>query len=396
MDADRLRSAVQWRAGHLEIVDQTLLPGRFQVRRLDTFDELLDAIRRLAVRGAPALGVCGAFGVVVGLAERDLPDAGSARRELAKVVAAVVGARPTAVNLGWGARRVAGAAAAGRTPAEMRRLALQEAQRVLDEDRESCRRMGAFGREELASLPGPRPGGRGTPSLIGAPLRGSPNPSGGFPGPLPRDRGTPLGFPGPLRVLTHCNTGRLATAGLGSALGVVYTMAAAGDPVEVYASETRPLLQGARLTAWELVDAGIPVTVLPDAATGAALAGGRVDVVLVGCDRVARNGDTANKVGTYNLAVLARASGVPFYVVGPLSSFDPDTPDGQAIAIEERAAAEVLQLAGAVLAPAGAEAWNPAFDVTPAAYVTAFITDAGVLRPPFAASIGRALAEAGR
>jgi methylthioribose-1-phosphate isomerase len=173
---------------------------------------------------------------------------------------------------------------------------------------------------------------------------------------------------------------------------VVYAKAAAGEPVQVWATETRPLLQGARLTAWELVTAGIPVTLIADGAAGAALAAGLLDAVLVGCDRVARNGDTANKVGTYGLAVLARANGVPFYVVGPLSSFDPAAADGDAIEIEQRAAAELREVAGAPLAPEQAEVWNPAFDVTPAELVTAFVTDAGVLRPPFATSIPAALA----
>ena len=194
------------------------------------------------------------------------------------------------------------------------------------------------------------------------------------------------------RVLTHCNTGRLATAGVGTALGVVYAKAAAAEPVQVLASETRPLLQGARLTAWELVSAGIPVTVVADTAAGAAMAGGLVDAVLVGCDRVAANGDTANKIGTYTLAVLARANQVPFYVVGPLSTFDPEAASGAGIEIEQRPAAEVATLAGRAVAPAGAGVWNPAFDVTPAALITAFITDAGVLRPPFQRSIAEALA----
>jgi methylthioribose-1-phosphate isomerase len=193
------------------------------------------------------------------------------------------------------------------------------------------------------------------------------------------------------RLLTHCNTGRLATAGLGTALGVVYAIAESGEPVEVLASETRPLLQGARLTAWELVDAGIPVTLLVEGAAAAAMAGGMVEAVLVGCDRVARNGDTANKIGTYGLSVLARSHGIPFYVVGPLSSFDPMAASGEQIAIEQRSIDELLRLAGVRVAPAGAAAWNPAFDVTPAELISGFITDAGVLRPPFGESIPRAL-----
>jgi methylthioribose-1-phosphate isomerase len=331
-DPDRLRSAVGWRDGHLEVIDQTALPGQLRVLRLAGVAEVVDALRRLVVRGAPAIGVCGAFGVVVGLAE---------------LAATLEAARPTAANLGWAVRRVAAAARRGSDPAAMRRLALQEALRIQEEDRAACRRIGAAGRDLLAG----------------------------------RDR-----------LLTHCNTGRLATAGIGTALGVVYAKAAAGEPVQVWATETRPLLQGARLTAWELVTAGIPVTLVADGAAGAALAAGRVDAVLVGCDRVARNGDTANKVGTYGLAVLARANGVPFYVVGPLSSFDPAAPDGDAIEIEQRAAAELREVAGARLAPEQAEVWNPAFDITPAELVTAFVTDAGVLHPPFATSIPAALA----
>jgi methylthioribose-1-phosphate isomerase len=352
MDADLLRSAVAWEDGRLEIVDQTLLPQRLVVCGLSTTTEVVDALRRLAVRGAPAIGVAGAFGVVLGLEEAGPPEPGPAglaraRATLERAAATLEAARPTAVNLRWAVRRVVAAAAAAGDAAELRRLALAEAERVLEEDRAACRRIGEAGRAELAAR---------------------------------------------RRLLTHCNTGRLATAGLGTALAVVYAKAEAGEPVEVFASETRPLLQGARLTAWELVNAGIPVTVLADTAAGAAMAGGLVDAVLVGCDRVAGNGDTANKIGTYTLAVLARANGIPFYVVGPMSSFDPQAADGGRIVIEERPAAEVATMAGARLAPEAATIWNPAFDVTPAALITAFVTDAGILRPPYSTSIARALA----
>jgi methylthioribose-1-phosphate isomerase len=352
MDLDLLRSAVDWRDGRLEIVDQTLLPGRLVVLRPSTVAEVVDALGRLAVRGAPAIGVAGAFGVVLGLAEAGPPRPGpdglaAARADLRRAAAALEVARPTAVNLRWAVRRVVAAADRAGDAAELRRLALEEAVRVLEEDRAACARIAEAGRAELAARH---------------------------------------------RLLTHCNTGRLATAGLGTALGVVYAKAAAGEPVQVLASETRPLLQGARLTAWELVNAGIPVTLVADTAAGAAMAGGLVDAVLVGCDRVAGNGDTANKIGTYPLAVLAGANRIPFYVVGPLSSFDPGTADGAGIAIEQRPAAEVSTLAGTRVAPEAAGIWNPAFDVTPASLITAFITDAGVLRPPFAASIAAALA----
>jgi methylthioribose-1-phosphate isomerase len=352
MDADLLRSAVGWRDGRLEVVDQTLLPGRLAVLELTTVAGVVDALRRLAVRGAPAIGVAGAFGVVLGLAEAGAPRPGpaglaAARADRERAGASQEAARPTAVNLRWAVRRVAAAAAGAADAAELRRLALEEASRVLEEDRAACRRIAEAGRAELTSRH---------------------------------------------RLLTHCNTGRLATAGVGTALGVVYAKAAAGEPVEVLASETRPLLQGARLTAWELVNAGIPVTVVADTAAGAAMVGGMVDAVLVGCDRVARNGDTANKIGTYTLAVLARANRIPFYVVGPLSSFDAAATGGGDIVIEQRPAAEVSTVAGARLAPEAAAVWNPAFDVTPGALITAFITDAGVLRPPFEASIAAALA----
>ncbi len=343
---NELRSAVAWRGGHLEAIDQTALPERVSVLELRTVAEVVDALRRLAVRGAPAIGVAAAFGVVLGLDERRPDGAGAARGVLEQVTAELEAARPTAVNLRWAVRRVAAAARDGADAGEIRRRALDEALLVLEEDQVSCRRMAEFGRVELT---------------------------------------------GRRRLLTHCNTGRLATAGLGTALGVVYAKAGAGEPVEVLASETRPLLQGARLTAWELVDAGIPVTLLADTATGAAMARGMVEAVLVGCDRVARNGDTANKIGTYGLAVLARSHGIPFYVVGPLSSFDPDAADGDAIVIEERSPDEVRNLGSLTIAPAGAAAWNPAFDITPAALVSGFITDAGVLRPPFAESIPGAL-----
>jgi methylthioribose-1-phosphate isomerase len=341
------RSAVAWRDDRIEAIDQTLLPERLTILELRTVAEVVDALRRLAIRGAPAIGVAAAFGVVLGLDEHRPSSAAEAVAALDEVAAELEAARPTAVNLAWAVRRVAGAARDGADPAEIRRRALDEAVRVLQEDRDSCRRMAEFGRTELR---------------------------------------------GRRRLLTHCNTGRLATAGLGTALGVVYAKAAAGEEVEVLASETRPLLQGARLTAWELVDAGIPVTVIAEGASGAAMARGMVDAVLVGCDRVARNGDTANKIGTYGLSVLARSHGIPFYVVGPLSSFDLAAAGGDRIVIEERAADELRRLAGVPVAPREAEAWNPAFDVTPAALITGFITDAGVLRPPFEESIPLALA----
>ena len=332
---DELRAAVAWTGDAVEIIDQTRLPHEEVVLRLTTPEEVVDAIARLAVRGAPAIGICGAFGVVLA-ADGDL-EAGAA---------AIRAARPTAVNLAWAVDRVL--AVARRTPdVAARRAAVEaEALAILEEDVEACRLIGEHGRAELSHAG---------------------------------------------RLLTLCNTGRLATGGWGTALGVVYAKAAADEPIEVLACETRPLLQGARLTAWELQRAGIAVTVLTEGAAAARLARGDVDAVIVGADRVAANGDSANKIGTYALAIAAHHHGIPFYVAVPRSTLDAATAEGAAIDIEQRAGSEVRAAAGLTDDVA---VWNPAFDVTPAALITAIITDAGVLRPPFEATIAAALGSA--
>jgi methylthioribose-1-phosphate isomerase len=335
---------VEWGTDGLVILDQTLLPARRQTRRIGTVAEAVDALRTLAVRGAPAIGVFGALSLVVGLDEGRPSTPSEARAVLGRLEQEIGDARPTAVNLRWAVGRVAAAARRARTVEAMRAAALEEALAIRDEDRMSCRSIGGYGRAELGTA---------------------------------------------RRILTHCNAGRLATTGIGTALAPVYAKYEAGEEVEVYSCETRPLLQGARLTAWELDEAGVPVTLMADSAAGAAMAAGLVDAVVVGCDRVAANGDTANKIGTRSLAILAGDAGIPFYVAGPLSSFDPDAADGSAIRIEQRPADEVLRVGTSPVAPA-VGAWNPAFDVTPAGLVTAFITDAGVLRPPYAESIARA------
>lgn len=342
--------SVEWRDGGLEVLDQTLLPGRREVRRIRTVAEVIDALRRLVVRGAPAMGVFGGFSVVVGLDEAQPAGLAEARVLLDRLEAEIGGARPTAVNLRWAVGRVVAAARRGGSVPEMGAAALREAAAIQEEDRASCRSIAEFGRTELQQA---------------------------------------------RRVLTHCNAGRLATTGLGTALGPLYAKHEAGEPIEVFACETRPLLQGARLTAWELGEAGVPVTLITDGAAGAAMGAGLVDAVIVGCDRVAMNGDTANKIGTRSLAVLARDAGIPFYVAGPLSSFDAAAADGSAIRIEQRPADEVLRV-GPFSVAAGVGVWNPAFDVTPARLVTAFVTDAGVLRPPFPESIAAALSAAQR
>ena len=336
-----LRAAVSWKGDAVEIIDQTRLPAEELVLRLTTPEEVVAAIARLAVRGAPAIGICGAFGVV--LAADRLGETATAER-LTAAVAPVRNARPTAVNLAWAVDRVLAAARRAPSAAALRGAVEAEALAIHAEDREACRLIGEHGRAELAHAG---------------------------------------------RLLTLCNTGSLATGGWGTALGVVYAKAAAGEPVEVFACETRPLLQGARLTAWELQRAGIPVTVLTEGAAAALLARGDIDAVVVGADRVAANGDAANKIGTYGLAVAAHHHGVPFYVAVPRSTLDPTTARGADVDIEQRAGSEVRLAAG--LADDVA-VWNPAFDVTPAALVTAIISDAGVLRPPFEDAIAGALA----
>lgn len=345
----RLQPSVAWVDDHIEIIDQTKLPTELEVLELRSVDQVADVILRLAVRGAPAIGSCGALGMVVGLDERRPVDAAAALAVLDDLVTVIGDARPTAVNLSWAVRRVRAAAAASGadTVAGVRAAALAEADRIIHDDRDACTRIGLHGLEVLGDVS---------------------------------------------RILTHCNTGRLATAGWGTALGVVYAKAAAGQEVHVYASETRPLLQGARLTAWELHDAGIDVTLMPDGASSTAMKQGRVEAVIVGADRITANGDTANKIGTFTHAVNAHYAGIPFYVAAPLSTFDPSLASGDEIVIEERTPDEMRRWRGEPTAPDDVPVWNPAFDVTPHELITAIVTEVGVLRPPYTESIAAAFA----
>jgi methylthioribose-1-phosphate isomerase len=347
-------ASVRWDAGAPVVIDQRRLPQTLVHWRLASVDDVVAAIRALAVRGAPAIGIAGAYGIVVGLDESRSATVDDALALLDSLVERIGGARPTAVNLPWAVRRVAAAArlAAQGPGADVRAVrdaALAEAIAIQEEDRLACAAIGEHGRRLLE---------------------------------------------GRRRILTHCNTGRLATGGDGTALAAIYAKHAAGELDEVIACESRPLLQGGRLTSWELAAAGVPNRLIVDGAAGLAMARGLVDAVIVGCDRVAANGDTANKIGTYPLAVLARRHGIPFYVAGPRSTFDLDTPNGAAIVVEERAADEIRGLGDRPVAPRDAGVWNPAFDVTPAELIDAFVADVGVIRPPYDSSIRAALAEA--
>ncbi len=338
---------LRYRPGVLELLDQRELPEREVILALRSAEEVARAIEEMAVRGAPAIGCAAAFGVALAARVHAAEGRAPARAAAEAAIHRLGRTRPTAVNLFFALRRMREALdralrAGGPGPEELARGLEQEARALAREDEEACRAIGRAGAELV---------------------------------------------PKRARVLTHCNAGALATAGYGTALGVIRAAVERGQRVEVFADETRPLLQGARLTAWELARDGIPVTVIPDAAAAHLMRRGEVDLVVVGADRVARNGDVANKIGTFGLALLAREHGIPFYVAAPLSTWDPETASGAEIPIEERGRDEVARMGERTLVPEGVPVRNPAFDVTPAALVTALVTEAGVARPPFAASL---------
>jgi methylthioribose-1-phosphate isomerase len=340
-------SPVRFDDGALALLDQTLLPVEERWLVCHSAEDVADAIRRLAVRGAPAIGLAAAYGLV--LAMKAAGDGGSPHERFERAAALLAGTRPTAVNLRWAldrGREVVDAHA-NEPHAAVATTLLEAADRIAAQQRDADRRMGELGAELLE----------------------------------PGDR-----------VLTHCNTGPLATGGGGTAGGVIAAAWEAGRLEHVWVDETRPLLQGARLTAWELMRAGIPFRLVTDASAGTLMARGLVDRVLVGADRIAMNGDVANKIGTYTVAVLAARHDVPFYVAAPLSTIDPATSTGDEIEIEERDGAEVTHVGEHAIAPDGAPAANFAFDVTPAELVAAIVTEGGVLRPPYGDSIAGALA----
>ncbi|MFN8580768.1 MAG: S-methyl-5-thioribose-1-phosphate isomerase [Gemmatimonadaceae bacterium] len=333
--------AVRWSPTGLavRILDQRLLPERLEEQDLESVDDVVGAIRTLAVRGAPAIGVCAAMGLAASLATSRNVDADAFRAAARSHGARIRQARPTAVNLAWAIDRVLRRLDASTgTTAELFDALRDEATQILDEDRAMCRRIGE----------------------LGEPL-----------------------IPDGARVLTHCNAGALATAGVGTALAPLYRAIEMGKRLEVFADETRPLLQGSRLTAWELQRAGIPVTVITDSMAAALMRAGRVDLCIVGADRIAANGDVANKIGTYGVAVLAAHHGLPFYVAAPDSTVDRLTATGDSIPIEQRAPEEIARAFGRTTAPADVSIWNPAFDVTPASLIAAIVTDRGVHRSPF-------------
>jgi methylthioribose-1-phosphate isomerase len=336
---------VSWRDGAVRMIDQRVLPERFELLELRDCGEVAEAIRTMAVRGAPAIGVAAALGMALAAQSARSESPERFRERLRQAAEELRGTRPTAVNLFWGIERaLAAAERAPGSPAEAADAVLAEALAMVEEDVAANRAIGRLGAELM-----PAEGG----------------------------------------VLTHCNTGSLATVHYGTALGVIRAACEAGKRLHVWADETRPRLQGMKLTAWECLQLGIPVTVISDNMAGWVMRQERVDAVIVGADRIAANGDTANKIGTYGAAVLARAHGVPFYVAAPLSTVDFSLETGERIPIEERSETEVTHAGGTRLAPEGVSVYNPAFDVTPAACVTAIVTERGIARPPFTESLSR-------
>ncbi len=347
---DGFPRALWWDAATntLRLVDQTLLPARYRIRTCSSADDVAEAIRTLRVRGAPAIGVAAAYGVVLearrGRDATSEPQGMLARlRDSAERLRAT---RPTAVNLAWALSRMIAVAeqhlAEGDDNCGLVDRLLREAHAIAEEDAAACRAIGMHGASLIA------------------------------------DGDT---------LLTHCNAGALATGGMGTALAPIYTAHGCGKRIAVFVDETRPVLQGARLTAWELHRAGVPITLIADNMAAHILKTRGIRAIFVGADRIAANGDTANKIGTYGLAVLAQAHGVPFYVAAPRSTVDLALPDGGGIPIEERDPGEVTTIGGVSIAPEGVAVANPAFDVTPARYITAIITEAGILRPPFEESL---------
>lgn len=323
--------------GYLVMIDQTLLPNELTELECRDVESVWQAIKRLSVRGAPAIGIAAAYGVVIGMQNLSVESDEAFENRLEEVTSYLAESRPTAVNLFWALQRMKDSVADhGGTPTEKRKILLEEARTIHDEDRQMCHSIGQFGAALLEDGD---------------------------------------------QVLTHCNAGGLATSEYGTALSVFFTAQDQGKNIGVYVDETRPLLQGARLTSWELMQRGIEATLICDSMAAQVMREGRINAVITGADRIAANGDAANKIGTYSVAVLARHHGIPFYVAAPSSTFDLSIESGDEIPIEQRSADEITEGFGKRTAPDGVEVYNPAFDVTPADYIAAIITEKGVVRP---------------
>ena len=329
---------IEWHDGKVRLIDQTLLPNELKYIECINIDEVWEAIKVLRVRGAPAIGIAGALGTVLGIWNSEAKNYSEFNEQLLKVTSYLAMSRPTAVNLFWALDRMKSVADANKDKniPQLKERLLAEAQTIIDEDKMMCRMIGRYGAE------------------------------------LIKDGDT---------ILTHCNAGGLATADYGTALAVMFTAHEQGKRIKVFADETRPLLQGARLTAWELMQAGIDVTLICDNMAGQVMKEGKINCVIVGADRITANGDTANKIGTYGVAVLAKEHKIPFYVAAPTSTFDLKLATGELIPIEQRKAEEITEGFGKRTAPKGVKVYNPAFDVTPARLIDAIITEKGVISP---------------
>ena len=334
--------AIEWVSGKIRLIDQTRLPWKEVFLELSDYREVAAAIKEMKIRGAPAIGIAAAYGMVLGAQGIEANSKEEFMAKLRPVSETLAATRPTAVNLFWALDRMRRAVEAGDDVAGIRAALLGEAQRIDSENEEANRKLSSYGAELIKD-----------------------------------------GF----TILTHCNTGSLATGGYGTALGIIKAAWEQGKSIHVFAGETRPLLQGARLTAWELTKYDIPFTLIADTMTGHFLSRGRIDCVIVGADRIASNGDVANKIGTYNLAVLAMENGIPFYVAAPTTTIDLSLASGDEIPIEQRSPEEVTHIQGVSIAPEGTQAWNPAFDVTPHRYITAIITERGIMREPYGEGI---------
>ena len=335
---------IEWVDGRIHLIDQTLLPNEFNQIYCDDVESVWEAIKSLRVRGAPAIGIAGALGAVLGIWKSKATNYFDFAAELKKVTDYLATSRPTAVNLFWALERIEGTAEKHRDLeiSQLKDVLLDEAQSIIEEDRARCRAIGQHGIDLLRSGD---------------------------------------------TILTHCNAGGLATSDYGTALAVMFSAHESGKNISVYADETRPLLQGARLTAWELMQAGIDVTLICDNMAAQVMKEGKIQCVIVGADRIAANGDTANKIGTYNVAILAKAHDIPFYVAAPTSTLDLSLKTGDLIPIEQRAAEEVTEGFGSRTAPEGVKVYSPAFDVTPAHLITAIITEKGIAHPPYEESL---------